>query len=320
MFACGYDTKRRNVVVKTVFKNSIEEDINLYLSRCEELFDQSKFACIIPPVAIVRSPYRFSFLVTPLWGTYHSIEDLNTIQGVLNFIRCTLTGLSFLHEHRIAHRDIHESNILADYYCYHEVNCDTRQQAIRDSSRSRPITYALFDFNLSLQLPLETSLKNCRRPASEAMLGVSVYHPDDVLQCEPFYNPFAYDVGCLGFLFINYLTNAIPTVPMLAALFGKMTTHVVSERFTAAEALYFIHRIETDTTPEILQSPITLEQNYLAMNDPSLYWSCTAPEFQSAWSSHRPPPFSLRIRLLRWLGSTVRSYKFLKLVRRILCI
>lgn len=86
------------------------------------------------------------------------------------------------------------------------MNCDTRQQAIRESSRSRPITYALFDFNLSLQLPLETSLKNCWRPASEAMLGVSVYHPDDVVQWEPFYNPFAYDVGCLGFLFINYLT------------------------------------------------------------------------------------------------------------------
>lgn len=107
---------------------------------------------------------------------------------------------------------------------------------------------------------------------------------------------------------------------MLAALFGKMTTHVVHERFTAAEALDFIHRIEKDITPEILQSPITLEQNYLAMNDPSLYWTRTSSEFQSAWSSHRPPPLSLRIRLLRWLGSTIRGYKFVKLVRRILCI
>ncbi|KAI0630180.1 hypothetical protein C8Q77DRAFT_1219795 [Trametes polyzona] len=261
----------------------MEEQINLYLSRCAELFDDRE------------------------WGKYYSIADLHTIQGVLNFMRCMLT-------------DIHEGNILVDYFCYHRVDRDDRQQAICKHSRSRPMTYGLFDFNLSLQLPPETPLKNCWRPASEAMLGDLMYHSDNMRQGEPFYNPFAYNVGCLEFLFIYYFMNTIPTIPMLAPLFGKMTTHIISDQFSAAETLKFFHRIEADVTPEILQSIVTLEQDYMTMNDPSLYWSCTMPEFQSVWRSHRPPPLMLCICLLRWLGSTAIGYKLISSVRCVLSI
>ncbi|KAI0630162.1 hypothetical protein C8Q77DRAFT_1136721 [Trametes polyzona] len=317
-FASGFDAKQRNVIVKTIVKDSPEEQINVYLSQCGELYDRRAFACVLPPIAIVRTPHRFSFLVTPLWGYRFCTDYVDTVQGVMDFIRCMLTGLSFLHEHRIAHRDIHDGNILADWYCYHSFEEDIRQQEFRRHLRSKSISYALYDFNLSLQLPPGTSLKTCRRPACEGFLGMAIYHPDDIYLGQPYYNPFAYDVGCLGFMFVHNLTDAISAVPMLAPLFGKMTTHIVDERFTAAEALEFFRRVEAETSPETLKSSITLQPNYHRMHDPQLYWCHTSPEFQSMWNSHRPPPFSWRLRLLRWIGSITYGFEVIAFVRRIL--
>ncbi|KAI0630158.1 hypothetical protein C8Q77DRAFT_1136695 [Trametes polyzona] len=317
-FASGFDAKQQNVIVKTIVKDSPEEQINVYLSQCAELYDRRAFACVLPPIAIVRTPHRFSFLVTPLWGCRFRANDLDTIQGVMDFIRCMLTGLSFLHEHRIAHRDIHDGNILANWYCYHDMQRKIRQEEFRRHLRSRCISYALYDFNLSLQLPPGTSLKTCRRPACEGFLGMALYHPDDIYLGQPYYNPFAYDVGCLGFLFVQNLTDAISAVPMLAPLFGKMTTHIVDERFTAAEALEFFRRVEAETSPETLQSSVTLQPDYHRMHDPQLYWCHTSPEFQSMWNSHRPPPFALGIRLIHWIGSTDYGLTILAFFRRIL--
>ncbi|KAI0630179.1 kinase-like domain-containing protein [Trametes polyzona] len=318
MFAPGFDAKQRNVLVKIIVKDSSEERINLHLSQCKELYDCRAFACVVPPIAIVRSPHRFSFLVMPLWGYRFRASDLDTVQGVMDFIRCMLTGLSFLHEHRIAHRDIHDANILVNWYCYHDVERNTVQQELRRQIRSRTVTYALFDFNLSLQLPPGTSLKTCQRPASEGLLGVGLYHPDDIYQGQPYYNPFAYDVGCLGFMFIHNLTDAIPAVPMLAPLFGKMTTHIVDDRFTAAEALEFFRRIEAEVSPETLQSSVTLQPDYQRMHDPKLYWCRTSPEFRSLWESHFPPPHTWRFRLFRWIASTPNGFQILAFTRRIL--
>ncbi|KAI0630157.1 hypothetical protein C8Q77DRAFT_1136690 [Trametes polyzona] len=111
-------------------------------------------------------------------------------------------SLAFLHKHRIAHRDIYEGNKLADWYSY--TTMWTR------ASGNKPCA------NTTGRIPSRA-------------LGDQVYHPDNVQQGEPLYNPFAYDVGSLGFLFVCYFTDAIPTVPMRAPLFGKMATHIVKD-------------------------------------------------------------------------------------------
>ena len=61
--------------------------------------------------------------------------------------------------------------------------------------------YALMDFNQSIQLPVDTSLKVCRRSYEEADYGAMHYKPDDAWWGNPTYNPFAYDVGTLGNMF-----------------------------------------------------------------------------------------------------------------------
>lgn len=64
--------------------------------------------------------------------------------------------------------------------------------------------YCLFDFNLSLKLPLETSLQDCRISAAGAYgRGTFWAHPQDIAQGEYEYNPFAFDVACLGNVFLG---------------------------------------------------------------------------------------------------------------------
>ncbi|KAI0821648.1 hypothetical protein BC628DRAFT_1422467 [Trametes gibbosa] len=242
---CGQDDMQRNVIIKLVDHGTDEHQIYSRLSRCEALYDPCKFAGVLPPTAILSSPHGFSFVVMPMWTTAYRLrlQQLDTIRQVFSFIRCTLMGLSLLHTHRIAHRDIDDSNIVTNWFCY-DNDWDHRLQRILEHCQTPDALYALFDFDLSIQLPAETSLKHCRRPADEALIGKSFYHPGDITMGESYYNPFAYDVACLANIFIFHFSEAIPLVPLLAPLFGKMTISPVANRFTAEEALTFFREIE----------------------------------------------------------------------------
>ena len=72
---------------------------------------------------------------------------------------------------------------------------------LREHRRGDNVLYALMDFNQSIQLPADTSLKTCRRPFDESYDGSEIYKPDDAHWGSPYYNPFAFDVAMLGNLF-----------------------------------------------------------------------------------------------------------------------
>ena len=65
------------------------------------------------------------------------------------------------------------------------------------------------DYDQSIQLPPEVSLRDCRRPSDEACSGWDLYKPDDVCNGQAEYNPFAFDVGMLGNLFRVHLSVSI---------------------------------------------------------------------------------------------------------------
>ncbi|KAI0363264.1 hypothetical protein BV20DRAFT_1031616 [Pilatotrama ljubarskyi] len=300
--ACGQDVQGRDVIIKLVDKGTMEHQIYEYLSGCEALYNSDTPMCVLPPTAILSSPYKFTFVAMPMWGYKLSIQQFSTIGQVFTFIRCALTGLAFLHEHRIAHRDIHESNMLVNWYCGDD-KLDHCSHLLEEHRRSQAAIYALFDYDLALQLPPETDLRNCRRPSEEAFTGKAMYQPADIYQGEWYYNPYAFDVACLGNMFLYHFIEAIPIAPLLAPLFGKMTTHIIGDRFTAAEALDFFRDIEAGSQSTLLDQGVVLEPNFEALEDPSSYWSRLRPEFQASWYSHRPPPLSWTIRLLRWLNT-----------------
>lgn len=95
------------------------------------------------------------------------------------------------------------SNMAMNWYCS-RFETDTCVERRREHIHSSAVVYALFDFDLSLQLPPDTSLKSCRRPADEAFIGKKLYHAPDVYEGERHYNPFAFDVACLGRLYLAH--------------------------------------------------------------------------------------------------------------------
>lgn len=76
-------------------------------------------------------------------------------------------------------------------------------------------------------LPLDASIEDCRRPSLEASYGQRIYNPANVSQGERYYNPFPFDVGCLGNLYLNWLN-----VRTLLVLDASTLTIRVLERYT----------------------------------------------------------------------------------------
>lgn len=69
---------------------------------------------------------------------------------------------------------------------------------LRNSLREQgKIFCALSDFDLSMMLPPDTQLEDCRLSISESWKGLCD-RPPDVQHGELDFNPFAYDVICLG--------------------------------------------------------------------------------------------------------------------------
>lgn len=93
-------------------------------------------------------------------------------------------------------KDISCANMLVNHY-------SANLLAIRSESRRRwrlangdngLVRYCIIDFNLSLLLP-----KNVRRlPSSYSTVGSWIYQPNDISAGEPDYDPYAFDVACLG--------------------------------------------------------------------------------------------------------------------------
>ncbi|EJF65244.1 hypothetical protein DICSQDRAFT_124494 [Dichomitus squalens LYAD-421 SS1] len=288
-------------MLKLVDKNSPEYSIFQCLMQQQDLFtDPSTFPCVLPPLAILDTPHQYSIVTMPTWGSPFYIEEFQTMREVLHFMKCLLQGLVFLHANRIAHRDIFEYNVVVN--CYRlDRDMDRLSEDLVDHRRRPDVLYALMDYDQSIYLPQVTSLEHCRRPAQEAWAGADMYRPDDVCVGEPTYNPFAYDVAMLGNLFRVNFSRAVPLMPALPALFDKMTTHIVSQRFTAEEALKFLNDSAMDVPQDALEAPLELGMEYGAMFDSEVYWSRLPPGLQASWTDYRAPPLPRSFWILNWL-------------------
>ncbi|PIL33029.1 hypothetical protein GSI_04478 [Ganoderma sinense ZZ0214-1] len=293
-FAPARDSYMRDVMIKLLKKGSEEHGIYQDLLHCSELSGQD-FQGVLPPVAILDSQHDFSFVVMPRWGNYAPLHTFQTIGGALSLMRCLLKSLAFLHSRRIVHRDIDFHNIMVNYYVFAFDDGDAFYRALEEHRQGPDAYHCLMDFDRSLKLPLSTSLDTCRLSADESMVSGTPYQPPDLNLAEHDYNPFAYDVGCLGNMFRTSYIDIVPAVPMLAPLFDQMTTHVISERFKAADALAFLEDATRQLPGDVLCTPVQLKPTWDCLDDSNVYWAKVPPGFRTTPGIYRTPPPSLTL-------------------------
>ncbi|OSD06697.1 hypothetical protein PYCCODRAFT_1474146 [Trametes coccinea BRFM310] len=319
-FAFAQDHANRNLILKIIEKGSSEHQINWRILQHQSSTTQKgDFQSVLAPVAILDTPTDCSFLVMPMWGSPICLERLNKIRDIVQFVKCTLRGLSYLHELRVVHRDICEQNIVVNCYTV-DASLDEFPEVLSRHWGSNDVTYAFIDFGQSLQLPPDTSIVDCRRSAEETTIGMSINKPLDGNLGEAFYNPFAYDVAALGFLYRYYFAEAVPVLPGLAALFDRMTDYCPSRRMTAQEALRWLEDMVTQQPPACLDAVVTLKCDFQAMSDDDFYWSKLSMQEQLRWGPYRTPPRPLWRRLLGWVASKRIGWIVLLKVREFLQI
>lgn len=179
------------------------------------------------------------------WGECTVFNEFTVLSELLHYIRCVLTvrilpselalrtdefsgsGVSARHEGSasgktafsiicsslITLQDISLSNIMHRWF-------DPREQGAELPIAERQLggtLYCLMDYDLSLLHEEAQDLTCYFRPIEESWIGSAWYHPSDYKQGEWQYNPFAFDVACLGRMIMSTyaVRGAILTQPSL---------------------------------------------------------------------------------------------------------
>ncbi|KAF9018075.1 hypothetical protein BDZ89DRAFT_1074198 [Hymenopellis radicata] len=227
------------------------------------------------------------------WGDAIASPWFNSVAETRVVIHSLLSALAFLHGSGIVHRDIAPRNTLVNHFAL-----DSRGRAYPLRSAMRKdgrMKYVLFDFNLALMFPASATHASCRLPVKGGFFA-SLNAPTDLSQGEYDYEPFAFDVGCLGMMFRRVFQHLAPFAPILAPLIDGMVTWDVRARFTAEEALQFFEQHVSHLDENLLH---TVPREY----DFNEYdrWSELPPEFVRTWVHLRIPPEPITRKILRYM-------------------
>ncbi|KAI0630172.1 hypothetical protein C8Q77DRAFT_1136768 [Trametes polyzona] len=316
------DGARRDIALKVIARESEEYRVYQTLLNPADPRPNAQCVGVLRPLAILDTSRSFSFVVMPRWGIIPTPSYLRTVGEVMQFMRCTSQDLQLLHENRIVHRDLKISNILINYFNPASVNVVDRKRSIQDflgSTKTEDVQYCLFDFDISGAFPHDVLVKTYRTDSEWALYGTPFLHPPDARLGEYDYNPFAFDVGCLGNFYTSLLRSVVPLVPLLAPLFDKMTTWVVDERFTACEAAQFIEDILAELPKDVLETTIDWESEY-DHADVDAYWTHMPPDFRARWVHYKTPQPPWTRSLLARIADSDIGWRLLRFVRDILHI
>ncbi|KAF8526764.1 hypothetical protein JB92DRAFT_1071880 [Gautieria morchelliformis] len=310
------DSLERHVALRLTKKSSDEYKILQFLIEQSVGLSLERFEGVLPHLDLLDFGDH-SIVVMPRWGEDAFHPWFSTIGEAIDYMRYWLKGLSFLHKHHIVHRS---GNILVNHFGAFADNSsnDLRRKLRRDGR----LVYAIMDFDISMIFPPTATREECRLPSHLSWIG-GQSQPHDTRQGELDYDPFAFDVGCLGVLFCECFQHFTRIVPMFAPLMDRMTTRDISRRFTASQALEFLESFASELTLEQLEFPAPPWNPTLPPYDKYDRWAGLPDTFIKDWDNFREPKPTFQIRLLRQICDCricdyEWGYKLVQWVRRII--
>ncbi|KAK7676329.1 hypothetical protein QCA50_020712 [Cerrena zonata] len=243
------NSKHRDVIIKLVQNPSSELAIFTKLTTEPMLSHPSNFT--VPILEILPYNEKYSFIVMPRWQslTFFFLYGFDCLETALLFTSNMLEALSFLHENGIVHRDLNFRNILVNYQGHTRIR--PHEQGIETA---KPPRFVLCDFNISMLFSEETPRCDRLLPASFSDSGTPQFQPPDAANGETTYDPFAFDVACLGGVLCQAIGRITTMVPPLAPFLDKMITPDVSSRYTASQALNAFTELVKELDGSILLS------------------------------------------------------------------
>ncbi|KAH6899459.1 other/AgaK1 protein kinase [Coprinopsis sp. MPI-PUGE-AT-0042] len=260
----------RHVVLKRTSKTQHPDEIRIlqYFSR-EDLAGDSRNHC--PPIIATLAPPDdpdIEIYVIPILRQYDD-PPFDTIGEAIDFLRQILEGFVFLHEHRVAHRDIKGDNILLDPTSlgisdWHFSRPDRqatdidRAVKVKYTRTQRRPKYYITDFGYStLYAQDEANWPPMEPPKPASDNSLPELQSDDL--CDPFPVDVYYVGNWMRLEFINGDPNNFlrpgfeGSFNFLTPVIDAMTKETPSDRITMQEALTQFDAIVSSLS----SSPIT---------------------------------------------------------------
>ncbi|TFY71464.1 hypothetical protein EVG20_g1532 [Dentipellis fragilis] len=263
----------RRVCLKRVpcrAEDSVEVAITTFLSQPEQREDSRNHA--IPVLDVIRAPDH-CFMVFPFYRTLIShVGYFNTIGEAFDMVDQTLEGLAYLHELKIAHRDISVGNILMDAdrmfpHGFHLDNAqfDTRGRrvsGVRTRTQIGGVRYYLIDFGEAMMFG----------PSDDILIDVwsraSIHAPETLGDDRPPYDPFKADIYTTGETFRGTLVNEFKGYfDMLLPLVEAMAMTDPNGRPTASEALQQFSKVKSSYSRTALHARVSINTAVFTLTD-----------------------------------------------------
>ncbi|KAH8092613.1 kinase-like domain-containing protein [Cristinia sonorae] len=294
------DVDGRHVVFKLAQTDTDEVRIARMINSLD--LEVIRSNCILPVLDILEIDERFSFIVMPRWSDTNLDRLCSDDKDILRLIHGLLKALVFLHQRRIVHRDIKIGNTLVNYFTGSPAPVVFPLPPLVEG-HTHILEHAIMDFNISFIAPPTADVRTYRRSYRLAWAGTPP-QPNDIWQGEFEYNPFAFDVGCMGVMFCDYFQAFCPHIPILAPLLDRMTTRDVEKRCTAEEALAFFEELIGQYPATGWRYPLSQRTGMVAHGvsyDEYDRWKDLPADFVTRWSHFREPPIPRTVRVMRWL-------------------
>ncbi|TFK83980.1 hypothetical protein K466DRAFT_554244 [Polyporus arcularius HHB13444] len=240
----------RVVTIKSTRNDTREIPIARHLSQIHQPENHS-----VPVLDVFTDPFdaSLSLLVMPYLRPFNDPEFC-TIGEVMEFIRQTLEGLSFLHNQRVAHRDIGAANVMMDGRAlypegHHPVRRKYSADAIHElrplSRTNCPVRYYFIDFGLSKMFEEgESTLVLGRTGRDKQIPELSSVVP---------YDAYRADVFALGNLYYKEFVSKYHGLEVIQPLINMMKWKVPAQRPTAEAAERIFDSIYSRTDESMLR-------------------------------------------------------------------